>query len=116
MAGERSGPMDNLGEIIERVRAQLSEKHGAREEGLRLSRDAIRHCASSIRATHRGEFEEAEGLLGKARELLDEAEESLQGHPSMYHAGFFMMPKRSTRRDNLPWRWLRSGGCRILTS
>ncbi len=88
MAGERSGPMDNLGEIIERVRAQLSEKHGAREEGLRLSRDAIRHCANSIRATHRGEFEEAEGLLGKARELLDEAEESLQGHPSMYHAGF----------------------------
>ena len=57
--------MDNLSEIIEKVRAQLSEKHGAREEGLRLSREAIRHCANSIRATHRGEFGEAEGAVGE---------------------------------------------------
>ena len=27
-------------------------------------------------------------MLGKARGILDEAEASLRGHPSMYHAGF----------------------------
>ena len=81
-------PVSNLGPIIDKVRASLSEKHGAREEGPRGSRDAIRHCANSIRATHRGEFEEAERLLAQARELLDRAEESLAGHPSVYHAGF----------------------------
>ena len=88
MAREGPGPDSNLESIIDKVRAQLTEKHRAREEGLRLSRDAIRHCANSIRATHRGEFEEAEGLLGKARGLLDLAENSLEGHPSIYHAGF----------------------------
>ena len=88
MAGEGSGAVGNLDAIIEKVRAQLSEKHRAREEGLRLSRDAIRHCANSIRATHRGEFVEAEKLLEKARGILDEAEVSLEGHASMFHAGF----------------------------
>lgn len=86
MAGD--GPVKNLDDIIEKIRAQLSEKHEAREEGLRLSRNAIRHCANSIRATHRGEFGEAEKLLQKVRGLLDEAESSLRAHPSMYHAGF----------------------------
>ncbi len=86
--GEGSGPVGNLDAIIEKVRAQLAEKHGAREEGLRLSRDAIRHCANSIRATHRGEFDEAANLLSEARRLLDEAEGSLCEHPSMFHAGF----------------------------
>ena len=88
MQDEKPSPVSNLGPIIDKVRANLSEKHGAREEGLRGSRDAIRHCANSIRATHRGEFEEAERLLARARELLDGAEESLAGHPSVYHAGF----------------------------
>ena len=86
--GEGLGPVGNLDAIIEKVRAQLAEKHGAREEGLRLSRDAIRHCANSIRATHRGEFDEAANLLSEARRLLDEAEGSLREHPSMFHAGF----------------------------
>ena len=88
MMSEGSGAVGNLDAIIEKVRAQLAEKHGAREEGLRLSREAIRHCANSIRATHRGEFVEAEKLLEKARGILDEAEVSLEGHPSMFHAGF----------------------------
>ena len=86
--GEGSGPVGNLDAIIDKVRAQLAEKHGAREEGLRLSREAIRHCANSIRATHRGEFGEAERLLSKARAVLDQAESSLEPHPSLYHAGF----------------------------
>ena len=80
--------MENLEAIFEKARIQLSEKHGAREAGLRLSREAIRHCANSIRATHRGEFGEAESLLGKARAVLDEAESCLEPHPSIYHAGF----------------------------
>ena len=88
MQDEMPSPVSNLGPIIDKVRASLSEKHGAREEGLRGSRDAIRHCANSIRATHRGEFEDAERLLARARELLDGAEDSLAAHPSVYHAGF----------------------------
>ena len=88
MPAEGSGQVPGLGPIIEKIRAQLSEKHAAREEGLRLSRDAIRQCANSIRASHRGEFDEARRLLAKARDLLDGAECALEGHPSMYHAGF----------------------------
>ena len=33
MANKGSGPVENLDAIIEKVRAQLSEKHGAREMG-----------------------------------------------------------------------------------
>ena len=51
MQDEKPSPVSNLGPIIEKVSASLSEKHGAREEGLRGSRDAIR----SLRQLHPGD-------------------------------------------------------------
>lgn len=83
-----SSPTSNLRQIADKVRRSLSDKHSAREAGLPLSREAIRNCANSIRATHRGEFDEARRLLGLAGSLLKQANDALEDHPSVFYAGF----------------------------
>lgn len=69
--------------------ADLDGKFQAREKALPLCRTAIRHCANSIRAIHRGEKSQAEDLMRKAREHLDQASEAMSGHPDIRHAGFY---------------------------
>ena len=83
-----TSPISNLEPIAEKIRSQLSGKHQAREAGLPLSREAIRHCANSIRATHRGEFDEARRLMEKARSCLNQAHSALEAHPDVFNAGF----------------------------
>jgi len=70
------------------VRARLEERYRAREEALLLSRQALRLAANAIRAVHRGEFPEAEGLLAQSAELLHQAAQTLQAHPDILYAGF----------------------------
>jgi translin len=77
-----------LNEVSEQIRKRLDAKSQAREKGLRSSRQAIRECANSIRATHRGELELAEELMGAARRSLDTAQEAMEPFPDIYHAGF----------------------------
>ncbi len=74
--------------MMEQIRSHLDAKHSAREGGLALSRDALRHSANAIRAVHRGEFAQAERLLQEARSLLEQASEALADYPDVYHAGF----------------------------
>lgn len=79
---------DNLERIGQQAIEHLSLKHAAREEALPKSRQVIRCCANSIRATHRHEREKAAELIAQARKLLHEIEASLQGHQDIYYAGF----------------------------
>jgi len=77
-----------LSEVSEQIRKRLDAKSQARERGLRSSRQAIRECANSIRATHRGELELAEELAAAARRSLDTAQEAMEPFPDIYYAGF----------------------------
>ena len=79
---------DQLDPIMERVRAVYVDKHQAREGALPLCREALRHSANAVRATHRQEFEHAQELIDRARALLDGAKAALSTHPDIYHAGF----------------------------
>jgi len=63
-------------------------KHAARERALPKSRAAIRACANSIRAAHRGEFAASSGLLQQAAALLAEMAEDLRNHQDIFFAGF----------------------------
>ena len=74
--------------IADTAQAAFSETHGAREQALRLSRQAIRDSANSIRAVHRGEFQQARQLLDTVVGLVQQMESALETHPSIYHAGF----------------------------
>lgn len=78
----------DLGGISGAIRERMDAKMAAREKGLPASRQAIRHCANSIRATHRGETELAQQLMGEARASLDVAQQAMEPFPAIYYAGF----------------------------
>ena len=68
---------------------QLEEKTAAREKALVAARRSIRFSANSIRAIHRGEFEEAHQLMEQSRSAIQSARESVRDdHPDVYFAGF----------------------------
>ena len=83
-----SGLTDNLDSISEQIRLSLSAKDAAREKALPLCREAIRYSSQAIRAVHRQEFDQAEGLLKSARGLLDEAEQALSDGVELRNTGF----------------------------
>jgi translin len=79
---------DNLDSIADQIRQSFSAKDAAREKVLPLCREVIRHCGNAIRAVHRQEFDQAEGLLQSARSLLDEAEQIVVACSELSHTGF----------------------------
>lgn len=80
--------MENLETVVEKIRTNFEAKNEIRDETLRLSRELIRHCANSIRATHRGEFENAAGLLATAKALASEMVDGVADYADLYHAGY----------------------------
>ena len=74
--------------LAEDASRALAAKNEAREAGLSRCRDAIRNSANAIRAVHRGEFETARTLAGRAGTLLAEAKSALREHPDIRYAGF----------------------------
>jgi translin len=80
--------LENLETIVEKIRTNFEAKTGVRDETLRLSRGLIRHCANAIRATHRGEFENATGLLATAKALASEMVGGVADYADLYHAGY----------------------------
>lgn len=78
----------DLNGVSEQIRARLDAKSEAREKGLRGSRQAIRECANSIRATHRAEWDVAQDLMAAARKSLDGAQTAMKPFPDIYYAGF----------------------------
>lgn len=78
----------DLDGLAARAKSRLEAKHAAREAGLRDSRSAIRASATSIRATHRGDFSDAAALLEQARADLASARAACADHPAVEHAGF----------------------------
>ena len=85
---QRDDLSSRLQSIGEATRQSFEETHGAREQALRLSRQIIQHSARSIRATHRGDFADARVLLETVTALVGELRQVLDGHGSVYYAGF----------------------------
>lgn len=80
--------MDNLGSIIEGIRETLIAKNAARDATLARSRELIRLCSLSIRATHREDFDEAEKLLEEARNAAGLMKAAISDHADLYHTGY----------------------------
>ncbi|PKQ28140.1 MAG: haloacid dehalogenase [Candidatus Anoxymicrobium japonicum] len=77
-----------LKHIYDIIKETFDGENAAREKGLSLSRDAIQFCANSIRATHRGDREEAVKLLDNAKTNVESAHALLAPFPRIYYAGF----------------------------
>lgn len=62
--------------------------HKARETALKTSREIIQTASKCIKHIHRRQFEEAEKLLAKARELSTGARAASADHPEILYAGY----------------------------
>lgn len=87
MSPAKIRPVD-LSTFSDQIRERMDARMAAREKGLPASRQAIRNCANSIRATHRGDNSLAEELMQQARAQLDVAQEAMRPFPMIYYAGF----------------------------
>jgi translin len=80
--------MQRLDIIAEKIRHDFTTKNAARDRALIASRELVRYCSLSIRAVHRAEFTEADGLLAQAQALVSELVTSLQVVPDIFYAGY----------------------------
>ncbi|HYO89275.1 MAG TPA: hypothetical protein VER79_11540 [Candidatus Limnocylindrales bacterium] len=78
----------SLETISEGIRAQFTEKNAARDQALARSRELIRLCAESIRATHRREWAAAEDKLVAVRAAADDLRAVVAGYPDLYRTGY----------------------------
>lgn len=78
----------DLQSIIDKINQAFEAKSAVRDRTLGRSRSLIRHCANSIRATHRGDDVEAQALLQTARDTAAEMINDAQQYPDVYHAGY----------------------------
>lgn len=80
--------MSSLDDIVHGLRQKLEVKNAVRDATLGRSRELIRLSANSIRASHRGDFDQAQALLSQARDLAREMREAVADHRDLYYAGY----------------------------
>jgi len=80
--------IDNLDKIIDRIQAHLQRKNEIRDITLRRSRELIRFCANSIRATHRHEYGVAGDLLCEASQAAKTMSDDANQYADIYYAGY----------------------------
>jgi translin len=80
--------LENLNTIVDHIRAELEARSAVRDDAIRRSRTLIRYCANSIRAMHRGEFDQAAELLDTARQAAVEMVDDVQDQPGVFYAGY----------------------------
>src|SRR5512142_1253213 len=80
--------MQELDRIGEKIRRRFEAKNAARDAALSTSRELIRHCALSIRATHRAEYAAAAELRGPARALAAQTKDHVATYPDLYFTGY----------------------------
>jgi translin len=80
--------LNDLQSTIDRIRGELDERSQVRDQAIRRSRSLIRYCANSIRAMHRGEFEQAKELLGTACQAAQQMVNDVHEYPGVYYAGY----------------------------
>jgi translin len=85
VTGDRRTRLDGL---VDAIRAELGEAHGAREIALPACRSSIRHAGLAIRAIHRADASAHDAEVAACEADLRTAQEALADHPALSHAGF----------------------------
>ncbi|MEA2574537.1 MAG: translin [Chloroflexia bacterium] len=95
--------MDNRIQAVgEQVIRALETKYQARERALASSRATIRNCAHSIRASHRGELDNARSLIGEAGGLVASTRDDLmREHPDIYWTGYVQDAQKEYSEANI---------------
>ncbi len=77
-----------LRETMGKIRAYLDEADSVREEALRITREIVRLSGDAVKASHRGDLQDAEDRLSKAGELVRKLKEKLENYPMLYYSGY----------------------------
>lgn len=77
-----------LRKFVEEARENFSRKNEVREKALTDARELTKHCATAIRACHRGEWDNASSLLEKAREIASRLRGLANSYPDLYYSGY----------------------------
>lgn len=80
--------MKHLDEIIEQIHQSFETRTKIRDEMLKQARMLTRHCANSIRATHRSDQALAQEHLDEAKKLVTALCQHENDHPDFFHAGY----------------------------
>ena len=80
--------MQGLEHIEEKIRQNFVAKNAARDAALAKSREVIRHCSLSIRASHRAEYEEASKILETARSVAGAMKSDVAAYPDLHYTGY----------------------------
>jgi translin len=80
--------VQGLDAIEEKIRQAFVAKNAARDAALAKSRELIRHCSLSIRATHRGEYDEAKRVLAIALGVASAMKQDAAGYGDLYFSGY----------------------------
>jgi translin len=80
--------LQELQAIIDNINQVFEAKNSIRDRTLSRSRELIRQCANAIRATHRGDDEQAQTLLNTAREVAAQMLAEAQEYGDIHCAGY----------------------------
>ncbi len=80
--------MQHLDEIIEKIHQSFETRTKVRDEMLKQARLLTRHCANSIRATHRDDKDLAQEHLQSAQEIVTLLAGNAKDHADFYNAGY----------------------------
>jgi translin len=80
--------MQGLESIEEKIRQNFVAKNSARDAALAKSRELIRHCSLSIRASHRAEYGAAAKILDTARGVAEAMKADVAPFPDLHFTGY----------------------------
>lgn len=99
----------NIDSLVAECVAVIEASHAAREQALVTSRALIRQCANTIRATHRGQFDDAASLLNQARDTAQSLHTIVAGEPGLRTAGYTQDALKEYAEAALVYTFLTSG-------
>jgi len=100
-------PINRMQDVAERIYQNFEARNLARDKALLRSRKLIRHCANSIRATHRLEFDTAVELIRAAEEIAISLVSDLQAYPDLYYAGYTQDAMKEYAEANITYAFVK---------
>ena len=80
--------MDDFNSLSEKTHQEFEIRNVARDKAPGQARQLTRFAAHAIRAIHRSEVEQAEGILKEACDLVVAIKQDLAPFPDLYYAGY----------------------------
>jgi translin len=93
--------INNLENITNQARQDLSARDAAREKMLPLCREVIRNSGNAIRAVHRQDYTLAEQLINSGKSQLISAEEAVKGYEELSATGVVKDAQKELSEANI---------------